>query len=504
MLTASPDLKLWGWLEAYRRAEGELFPGLTLIVSISFAVILDRRNRRARPEPSAGATIGPRLGALRRALLAAAVGACVVSASTVVAGPWRLGAGRVTLLSVGDAVKPLTLALALGLMLLMTSTFMRRAYAASSLVGFYATVAFTAWVLSLGPAPTIMGRPFMYRGPYWLLTFLPGFDALRVPARFWMTATLALAVAAAVLFDRVAPRGGVRRAALVLVIAAGAFADAWAAPLLMAPMPRFWAAEQCLDAAGPLVELPLGDNVQDAAAMYRGIRHRHAVVNGYSGYLPPHYAALRYGLSGREDGLLTRLAAHGVGYVAVGPHASAGPLRSYVAAQPGTALICDAADGTALYRLRAPGVPAPPQTPAGPALPVAHVWSTANEQDLPLMLDGNPATRWWSEPHGEGSRLDIDLGEVRTVAGLELWLGRFADDFPRRLSIEGSAGGDIWDDLYRGPAAGRVFDAALASPIDIPLPFTFAPARVRYLRIRSFAGEETYRWSVVELRVRGS
>ena len=50
------------------------------------------------------------------------------------------------------------------------------------------------WLLSLGPAPTLMGNEVMYRGPYTLLMFLPGFNSLRVPARFWMMTTLCLAV----------------------------------------------------------------------------------------------------------------------------------------------------------------------------------------------------------------------------------------------------------------------------------------------------------------------
>src|SRR5260221_4152860 len=50
------------------------------------------------------------------------------------------------------------------------------------------------WIFSLGPAPTLMGKPLMYRGPYAVLMVFPGFNALRVPARFWMITTLCLAV----------------------------------------------------------------------------------------------------------------------------------------------------------------------------------------------------------------------------------------------------------------------------------------------------------------------
>jgi hypothetical protein len=42
-----------------------------------------------------------------------------------------------------------------------------------------------------------------------------------------------------------------------------------------------------------VVELPTRGWVEDAAAIYRGTLHKRRVVNGYSGYLPPHYAVLQ-------------------------------------------------------------------------------------------------------------------------------------------------------------------------------------------------------------------
>ena len=56
-----------------------------------------------------------------------------------------------------------------------------------------------------------MGNEVMYRGPYTLLMVLPGFNALRVPARFWMMTTLCLAVVGAIIFDRLTARYGRNR-----------------------------------------------------------------------------------------------------------------------------------------------------------------------------------------------------------------------------------------------------------------------------------------------------
>src|SRR4029077_2114078 len=96
-----------------------------------------------------------------------------------------------------------------------------RALASRSYIGFYAVAAALTWLFSLGPAPTLMGKPFMYRGPYALLMLFPGFSALRVPARFWMMTTLCLAVIGGILFDRVASRlslAGTRRLVAAVVV----------------------------------------------------------------------------------------------------------------------------------------------------------------------------------------------------------------------------------------------------------------------------------------------
>ncbi len=77
------------------------------------------------------------------------------------------------------------------------------------------------WLFSLGPTPTLMGNPLMYRGPYSLLMYLPGFNSLRVPARFWMTTTLCLAVIGAIVFDRLASRLGRTRMAMAAIVAIG-------------------------------------------------------------------------------------------------------------------------------------------------------------------------------------------------------------------------------------------------------------------------------------------
>ena len=158
-------------------------------------------------------------------------------------------------------------------------------------------------------------------------------------ARFWMMTTLCLAVIGGILFDRLASRlapprlaslardkpsrlaslARDRRAAAAAVVSVCVLADGWVTDFPLAKRPVVWQVEAC--AAAPrdeaLMELPLGDPFDDVAAMYRAMSHGHALVNGYSGYFPPHYAALRFGLGLRDQDVLTQLAAYGANLVAI-------------------------------------------------------------------------------------------------------------------------------------------------------------------------------------------
>src|SRR6185436_16334416 len=105
------------------------------------------------------------------------------------------------------------------------------------------------WLFSLGPAPTLLGKPLMYRGPYALLMLLPGFNALRVPARFWMMTTLCLAVIGAMVFDRLASRLGTKRLLAAAIVALGVVADGWVSDFPLAKTPVLWKVEGCSELA---------------------------------------------------------------------------------------------------------------------------------------------------------------------------------------------------------------------------------------------------------------
>ena len=123
-----------------------------------------------------------------------------------------------------------------------------------------------------------------YPGPYALLMYLPGFNSLRVPARFWMTVTLCLAVIGAMVFARLTEKLGRMRLAAAAVVAFGVLADTWMSAMPLADTPKPFAALSCAGSGdGPIVELPLGHTYPDVSAMYRQMTHGRPLVNGTAG-----------------------------------------------------------------------------------------------------------------------------------------------------------------------------------------------------------------------------
>lgn len=163
-------------------------------------------------------------------------------------------------------------------------------------------LALTAGVLSLGPTIHVAGKTLV-RGPYILLwRYLPGFQAVRVPARLAVLVMLGLAGLTAVgiqrLLDNMPARwrrltGG---AVIFLVLL-----EYWSIPLPLSqtfaasPTPEVyrWLAEQPADTS--VVELPIDVYPafsHDIVYMGYSTRHWRRLVNGYSGVFPAGYLAL--------------------------------------------------------------------------------------------------------------------------------------------------------------------------------------------------------------------
>jgi hypothetical protein len=177
-------------------------------------------------------------------------------------------------------------------------------------------VVLSVW-LSLGPAIRMGDHTLNVPSLYLILhERVPGYDGLRVPARFGMLFFMFLSLLAGLGASHVA---AVRPRLGPLVVVAALAMYLWQmkpaalpvdtvltspelqpAPGYLTPspdLPSIYRHVQQLPSDAVLLELPFGDPWYELRYMFFAATHRHRLVNGYSGIFPPSYLARQRVLS---------------------------------------------------------------------------------------------------------------------------------------------------------------------------------------------------------------
>ena len=305
--TAEPELRVWGSIaRAWPAAEGALFPGLTVVLLAAVAVVeIWQRPRRDAPAPRdrAAQVIGWMLA------VASIVAIALLFGWTLRIPPSR-PVFRITSLS-----RALMFVAVLAAMLLAVSrrarTTVGRVFASPE--GLFAVVTLFAAVMAFGPDISTRGRLVQDAAPYAAFyRYVPGFDGLRVPARFGMIVSLGIGVLAglgAVVLGRLRRGAWLVTAASVLIVV-----ESCAVPIAInrndtnykqgglallpdtlamgdAALPVYRLVAQ-LPATAVVLELPLGEPAFDVRYMLYAAAHKRALVNGYSGGAPVEYLLL--------------------------------------------------------------------------------------------------------------------------------------------------------------------------------------------------------------------
>jgi hypothetical protein len=304
--TAHPAVHLWGEVaDAYLKPEGELFPGLVapLLALVGVAAFFPRGVRGAPPKVPRSRRVAIAAGAIVAAVQAAAIAVILIAgATTVWIGPLRLSVSRL-----GRAVA----LLAVGAVTVLAASPRARRWLRDATTDprgtlLVVTMLMAAVVFSWGPTIRLAGRA-IGDGPYALLyEHVPGFDGLRVPARYWMVGLVFLGVLAGYGAQRCL-RAFPRRT-LVAILALAVLADGAAMPIPLNDVGR------AASVATPARDIGLGprapDLIRDLARLPGGsvlvhfpfgalpdeIRytawstvHWLPIVNGYSGKFPASY-----------------------------------------------------------------------------------------------------------------------------------------------------------------------------------------------------------------------
>lgn len=387
-LTTADQNRLWGGIvKVFVRAEGELFPGFTTIALVGLLLFWHARRtwRETRAEDA--------IPVWRRALLTlagvvfAAEAAAVIVILLGLGGLYRFGEMSLSIRGFSRAANVAALA---AVIMLALSTRLRAWLRGTpgSAAGYYIAALFLTWLLSFGPTITTMGRS-VGTGPYlWLYNNVPGFDGLRVPARYGMLVMLFLATLAGYALRDIERRSR-RGAAIVSLIGVLFLMESIPVPV---PMNVPWTEEGLAD--GParvytgnrvpavyrhirqmpegtaIAEFPFGATGYELMAVFYAAQHWKPTVNGYSGGSPLAYydrvKALRHPL--REPGLAWHvLLESGATHVIVHDRAylsgQAEPTHAWLSSSGATNVGTFGTDH--LYRL--PNRPRGAPPPSGPA-----------------------------------------------------------------------------------------------------------------------------------------
>ncbi len=291
--TADPNLRLWGSVaRAWPKAEGLLFPGLTIVVLAALGAGAERALPRA----------GRRLRVIFLAL-----GAIVIA--LLLGFSIRLPGIKITSLS--RVLVFCALAGAVGLAVARDLRETARRWLASP-AGIFALITIFAMVMSFGPEIHARGREVASTNLYAVFyDVVPGFDGVRVPARYGMIVALGLAALGAIGVAALDPgkQGRVSAVAGALILLEGfaapipinqndtVYKQAGLAPLqasiaLGPDTPEVYTFVAQLPATAVIMELPLGEPAFDVRYMFYSTRHWKNLVNGYSGGAPPQYEVL--------------------------------------------------------------------------------------------------------------------------------------------------------------------------------------------------------------------
>jgi hypothetical protein len=302
-LTAAPDLRVWGWLRTVPKGEGELFPGLVTVVLASIATFpyLWHLWRSSPPDR----WVARRLAAAILWLSAGLVLAFTLLVEATGDPYWRLLGVRLTMREVlrGYAISAVLAVLAFALSGRLRAWLGGRP---GSLIGFFAAASLVSAVLTFGPTLEIAGVATGVPMPYSVLYHhVPGFDGLRVPARFVMATLACLSVLAAFGATALVAQGATGRRTLA-ALSVLFVVESTSAPIALNEraeavrgiaagpsrvytgdaVPGVYAFLASLPAGTVVIEFPFGTPGWDLAAVFYQRVHRHPIVNGYSGGFP--------------------------------------------------------------------------------------------------------------------------------------------------------------------------------------------------------------------------
>jgi hypothetical protein len=307
--TAPGMLRLWGnTMLALPKPEGELFFGLVPILLALVAIAVQWRS--SRDANSSAATVPT--SRLRRNVVRVLIAIVTIQAAALVmivlTGGFVTSVAGIPVRASNATRLATNTVMALAALLLLSPAARRRLMTClrspTMLAALFAL--FAAW-MSLGPVPHTRGQLLQVPALYaFFYEHVPGFEGLRVPARYGMVVAVFLSILAgtgAALVMRAARRSALPAAAFSIVfLAETAFTpmllnSSWGGDFVVPPAhietaanaPAVYHHIATMPDARVITEFPFGDISWELRFVYYSSVHWKRLVNGYSGTFPASY-----------------------------------------------------------------------------------------------------------------------------------------------------------------------------------------------------------------------
>lgn len=311
--TAPGTLGVWRFLKAYERPEGAAFPGATIAVTglIGVLVVFGASVRRGRAEIHQESRRWTQFVVVALAMAGIALALVWLWLLVLGGGVHRGWWGRIRVRQISDIITPTLVVLTLAMGFLPGFRRWLRSFCLSR-GGFIVFAWLLAMALAFGPVINVNGTS-IGAGPYALFfNYVPGFDGFRVPARYFMIATLFLAALCGIGIASIARRQraiGYVCAALVSVsiVFEGRVVPFITSKTLWVPHYEYVGTDfptppalgpvyetvEALPKGTVVAEFPFGSNPFEIRTAYFAGYHRKPVINGFSGFFPASYLERR-------------------------------------------------------------------------------------------------------------------------------------------------------------------------------------------------------------------
>ncbi len=390
-------------------------------------------------------------------------------------------------------------------------------------VATYTLVLVLACDLSFGP-----GGSALYR---WCLGVVPGFDGLRVPARFVVVVALALAVLASAGAAWLCAHLHRRAAALLAVVAGLALVvEGYPGAVHMASFgPYQWGLARtayawlAIGPPGAMLELPIvGPELAPVTLGYQfaTLRHGHPIVNGYSGYGSALQDFFRDSASPLDNAAdiaqgLQALRTLGVRYVALHKMLYENQPDGILREADSLVEAINSADNQIaehhrfgdvwVWRLvEAPLESVPRSAELVPLDPRTFSVSASVMTDrVRFAFDGRLDTRWLSgAPQSGHEWMRIAFPRIADVGRLRFLFDRYSTgDYPRHLIVEAEEEDGTRQVLFDGPVLSRLILGIAADGRTSPTTIDLRPNHTRVLWLKQTGQTRSWRWCVPELEI---